>query len=152
VKKDTTVAQERIYTKTFLRFVGDRNMRMIKAQVLDQWKADRMSKVKPTTFNIEKRSLQAIFEIAKKWGYLQDNPFVHVTTLKVEERRLYMTGDELKRLFEVIDSDIVHARNSHHIESYTGSSGRTWSSCSTQACVERKDYSSGGKMSTCRRE
>lgn len=93
VKKGTTVAQEQ-----------------------DQWKPDRMSKVRPATFNIEKRSLQAIFEIEKKWGYLQENPFVNVTTLKVEERRLYMTGNELKRLFAVLDSDIVQARERHHRE------------------------------------
>jgi len=97
VKKESTVKLQHIHAATFLRIVGDRNLRTIRPQVLDHWKAERLGKIKPNTFNIEKRSLQAMFEIARRWGYIETNPFIDVSLVKTEERRLYLTDDELQR-------------------------------------------------------
>jgi len=104
-KKTNTILNERNYTKKFLAFVGDRDVRSIDARMLDQWKAATIKTVSPTTFNIERRTLQAIFSLAVKWGYMDKNPFREISKVKVEQKRLFLTDEELTRVFRLIDED-----------------------------------------------
>jgi integrase len=110
-KNARTIVNERNYCRKFLATVGDRNLRSIDIHLLDKWKTAPIKKVSATTFNIERRTLQGIFSIAVKWGYLDQNPFKQVEKIKTGERRLYLKDDELSRIMELIDKDILKARD-----------------------------------------
>lgn len=99
-KKSGTISLEKIVTNTFKSLVGDVDLRNIGQVELDIWKSSRLRSVRPATFNIELRTLRAILNIAKRWGYLADNPLDQVRKVRVEEKRLFMTTAELQRFFE----------------------------------------------------
>ncbi len=52
--------------------------------------------------NIELRTLRAIMNVAKRWGYLDKNPFDGVGKMREDEKRLFMTSSELQRFFETL--------------------------------------------------
>ncbi len=97
-----------------MSFVGNVNLRSIDLRLLDQWKSHSLSKVSPTTFNIERRMLQAAFQVAVKWNYLKTNPFKEVEKVKPQETRLFMQDGELKKIFDLIDDDLRTLRVSKH--------------------------------------
>lgn len=70
--------------------------------MLARWRAKRLEQVKPVTFNIELRTMKAIFSVAESWEYIEKNPFKKIGKLRVEEHRLYMTDGELARFFGVL--------------------------------------------------
>ncbi|MFN0157072.1 MAG: tyrosine-type recombinase/integrase [Bacteroidota bacterium] len=109
MKGPATIANERNYADKFLKFVGDINLRAIDQHLLDKWKGSLLGTVSPTTFNIERRSLHAALNKAVKWEYLDKNPMSSVETVKPTEHRLYLTNDEVTRLFNVIDGLIEGA-------------------------------------------
>ncbi len=61
----------------------------------------------------------SIFNVAKRWGYLDKNPFNEIGKLKVEERRLYLTDSELRRFFGAISLQISEAVKSKTRERLT---------------------------------
>jgi integrase/recombinase XerD len=110
-KAKGTVAAERIYSRTLMMIIRDRNLRSIDAQCLDQWKARRLeAAISPTTLNIERRSLHSMFNVAKKWKYIDDNPFASVKGVRVEERRLFMTAEELNEFFTAVRVKIASTK------------------------------------------
>ena len=110
-KAKGTVAAEKIYTATLMKIIGDPDLRSIDVQSLDGWKARRLETgISPTTLNIERRSLHAIFNVAKKWKYVDDNPFTSVKIMSVEERRLFLTADELNLFFTAVKNKIEATR------------------------------------------
>lgn len=111
-KSEQTIVNERNYTRKLIAFLGDISMRSIDARQLDKWKAHLLSSVNATTFNIERRTLQAAFSVAVRWGYLKENPFKGIQKAKHEERRLYLEYSELKCLFGLITHDLQESTNS----------------------------------------
>jgi len=110
-KADATVAQEKHYLKKLLRLVGDRVLRTITNVVLNKWKNALLESVNETTFNTERRELHAIFNVAKKWGYIDENPFASIEKAKPQERRLFMNDQEIRRLFKALNENIAKAKN-----------------------------------------
>lgn len=113
-KKASTVKLEEIHLHKFLTIVGNRNLRTINLQILDQWKSQILKTVNPVTFNIERRVLHRAFNVAKRWGYVETNPVSQIGKLRVEEKRLFLTDKEIRQLYEEIDADIRLTRNSNH--------------------------------------
>jgi integrase len=113
-KKASTVSLERIYLAEFLKVIGNVQLRSISVQDLDMWQAALLRKVNATTFNIRRSMIHAAFNKAKQWGYIAENPMAGVRKLRVEERRLHMTDEEIGAIRSEIDWDIGHARNRHH--------------------------------------
>jgi len=117
-KAKGTVDGEKIYTTTLMKLIGDPDMRSIDVQSLDHWKARRLEAgISPTTLNIERRSLHAIFNVAKKWKFVDDNPVTSVKIMSVEERRLFMTADELNMFFAAVRKRIEDTKQSSQRES-----------------------------------
>jgi integrase len=106
IKAKSTLELEKIYTKRFVDIVGDRPLRSIDFNTLDHWREQFCSVVSPTTFNIVVRTLRAIFNRAKKRGYIDNNPFDDIEKIRVNEKRLFLLKNELERLFEQIDKDL----------------------------------------------
>jgi integrase len=67
------------------------------------------NKIAPATFNLERRTLHAVFNVARKWGYININPFTTVTRAKPQEKRLFMTEGEIGILLDGIGSAIRDA-------------------------------------------
>jgi integrase len=86
--------------------IGDRMLDTIDVRVLEKWKVELLRTVSPTTFNIERKALQAMFNIAIKWGYLVENPFKSIQKLKVQQRRLFFKDEELEKILRIIVDDI----------------------------------------------
>ena len=107
-KSEKTILNEGNYARKFTEFIGDIDIRTIDAHLMAKWKADRLTKGSPTTFNIERRTLQAIFARALKWGFAESNPFKTIEKVKVEGHRLYLTDVEIEQLFAKIDIDIAN--------------------------------------------
>ncbi len=58
-----------------------------------------------TTANIRLRHAKAMFSKAVEWNHIAENPFSKVKPFKTEEKLRYLTPDELKRFFSVIDRE-----------------------------------------------
>lgn len=88
-------------------FFGNVSLRALNnARLLDKWKAAMLERVSPTTFNIHRRFLHAAFNVAIKWGYLDENPMATVKKETPHEQRLFMTKDELMSVLKLIGTDI----------------------------------------------
>lgn len=98
-KTSSTMAREHFVIEHFVDAVGDPDMRTIDAEMLAGWRSKRLEEVRPVTFNLELRTMKAIFGVAEDWEYIDKNPFRKMTKLRVEEHRLYMTDGELARFF-----------------------------------------------------
>ncbi len=62
-----------------------------------------------TTANIRLRHAKAMFSKAVEWGHLQTNPFSRVKPFKESEKLKYLTPQELKALFSVIEDELHKA-------------------------------------------
>ena len=108
-KKQSTIQLERTYLPRVLKIIGNKLLRSIDQHSIDKWQAQFARAISPTTFNIVLRILHAAFNIAKRWRYIDENPFSHVEKLKVEEKRLFLRNSEVEKIFELIDADILRA-------------------------------------------
>ncbi len=106
-KRVTTLDLEKRLLSDFEKISGNRPMRDYDTESVDHWKAEYAVRVSPTTVNIALRSLRAAFNTAKRWGYVEKNPFDGIAFLKVQEKRLFLTEAEINRLFTVIENDVV---------------------------------------------
>lgn len=113
-KAVTTIKGERIFTMTFLKIVGDLPLSAVTGSVLERWRFERLRRVKPVTFNDERRVLSHIFNKAVEHGYLPSNPFKKLNKVKEQEKRLYLTSEELERFFTALEENIRLARNRPH--------------------------------------
>ena len=115
-KKDSTIYAERQYARRFIEFARDVDLHnLLNPRLLDQWQTDLSSRVSPATFNIHRRFLHAAFNVAVKWEYLQSNPMASVQKAKTVERRLFMTQEELREIFKLIEEDLRKLRVHRHL-------------------------------------
>jgi|ERR1051326_1182720 integrase len=118
-KAQNTQNLERIYFAKFRSFVGNnRSLRSIDNRLVDKWRSCFIVEHSSATFNIVLRMLRAAFNCAIRWKLLDSNPFTSLKFEKIQERRLFLTGDELVRIFGEIDGDIrrtVHRKQKHFL-------------------------------------
>ena len=106
-KRASTITNERQYADAFTESMGDIEISaLMNIRLLDKWRAETISKVKPATFNIRRRFLHAAFNVAIRWNYLKSNPFKNVMKAQHIETRLFMKDDELQMIFDRIDKDL----------------------------------------------
>ena len=117
-KMDSTLAGEKIYASTFMRIVGDQPLKDITNAALDRWKHQRLEKVRPVTFNDERRVLSHIFNKALELEYIRKNPFKLIKKLKEQQKRLYLTSEELGKFLAEVEHLCTTARNATHRSNY----------------------------------
>jgi integrase len=89
--------------RRFLRTVGEIPLSEITTRQADMHISKRATEVRPATVNIELRSLRAVFGVAKKWGYVANNPFADTRSVPVPESQLsYLTRSDLQCLLSVV--------------------------------------------------
>jgi integrase len=108
-KQKSTVDLERTYIRKTVELIGNKTLRAIDQRDVDRWQAQLLAKLSVTSCNIILRTLRQAFNVAKRWHYVDENPFAHLSQLKPVEKRLFFLDDELKRIFQVIDEDVQNA-------------------------------------------
>ncbi len=89
--------------------VGDIPISMITGRDVDRYKTARVRRVKPITVNKELSTLKAAFNIAVRWDYIETNPFVGVTRLRIPEKPPeYFTREEVRMLEEETGGEWLH--------------------------------------------
>ncbi len=115
-KKASTIYNERQYADQFIAYAGDVDLRTLSSpRLLDQWRVTFSSRISPATFNIHRRFLHAAFNVAIKWEYLETNPMASVQKAKPVEKRLFMTEQELRQVFKLIEDDLHKLRVHRHL-------------------------------------
>ena len=114
LKLKSTLQVDGFRTKAFLRTVGDVPISSIRIETLEKWRAKRLEKVRPATFNGELRVLKTVFSKAVEYGYLQSSPFKKIKKVREEQKRLYMTSDEIRKMFDYLQHLTQNARNKNH--------------------------------------
>ncbi len=76
------------------------------ARMLDCWRATFAQRVRPATANISIRMVQALFDKAKAWEYVDESPSKGLQKLKVEVVRFFFLDEEVARVLALIESDI----------------------------------------------
>jgi integrase len=101
-----TISNEITCGRQFVAYFGNVSLRALSnPRILDKWKASVLGRVSPTTFNIHRRFMHAAFNVAIKWGYLDENPMATIKKEKPHEQRLFMTKDELGSVLDLIVKD-----------------------------------------------
>ena len=117
-KAETTIAIEKIYSKTFQGIAGDIALDQVTTTVAERWQHERLKSVKPVTVNDERRVLSHIFNRAVDEGLIAANPFRKLKRLKEQQKRLYMTSEELTLFFQELELRSKNARNAPHRRAY----------------------------------
>ena len=92
-------------TKLFVSFIGDKYIHLVKPLDVERYKNHRLESVKPTTVNIELRTIKAMFGYAVKWGLLEKSPCRNVQQVRIPEQTpIYLTQDQVRTLLGAIDN------------------------------------------------
>ncbi len=91
-------------TKFFLNFVGNISLKAVTPKIIEEFKLNRLSQVKPASVNMWLRHLKAIFQTAVKWAFLEKNPFKEVSQVKIKGNNLpkFLTKEQVRILLDSI--------------------------------------------------
>ena len=97
-------------------FFGNKNIQEITPLDVERYKQKRLGKVSPSTVNREITCPKHIFNKAKEWEKIRENPIASVKLFRVDEKRIrYLEKEEIARLIEVcpdyLNSIIIVALN-----------------------------------------
>jgi hypothetical protein len=90
-----TVAIYHTALSHLISIIGDLNIKDVTAKHADTYKTTRLQsnkhrseteKVKPTTVNCEIRTIRAGFNVALKWGLINQNPFVSTSLSSIADK------------------------------------------------------------------
>ena len=87
----------------FANFAQPQTTGDLNRERLEEWKADRLKEVSPTTVNIELRHLKACFHKAVEWGIMDQRQFAGVKQLKqLKKLPRFLSKEEIKKLSETM--------------------------------------------------
>lgn len=105
--------------KLFLKHIGNVNLETIKPLDVERFKNSRLGAirrnsktetVRPTSVNIELRTIKAMFGYAVKWGLLEKSPFKGVTFVRIPQQPpAYLTAEQVKKLLEKVNREDLRA-------------------------------------------
>lgn len=99
----TSVDIFKVALRNFQSIVGDCQLASLNYRHVDLYKADRLRLVKPTTVNIELRSLRAILNVAVRWGMLEANPFSKMRQVRIPERMpLSFSKEDFQKFMQAV--------------------------------------------------
>ena len=91
--------QDKTAAKHLLKFFQGYRLDQITPEAIEQFKINRLKKVKPISVNRDLQVLRALLNKAIAWGYLRENPMKHVKLFKEPPGRVrYLTQEEINRL------------------------------------------------------
>jgi integrase len=103
-KAENTFLLDRYSLESFLKFIGNVQLRTITNEKIEEYKVHRLTVVKPTTINLEIRQMKAAFELSVKWGYIPQNPFKGIKQLKIKNSNFpkFLGKEEVRALLDSI--------------------------------------------------
>ena len=76
----------------------------ITIQDVENFKIERLKKVKPATIRLEFRTLKAVFNLAIKWKLIKENPITAVSVPKGPDLKIRrLTENEIENLLKVVE-------------------------------------------------
>jgi len=108
--------RDEISIKHLCGFFKNKSLQDITSLDVEKYKQKRIGKVSPNTVNRELACLKHIFNKAKEWGRLKENPISSVKLFKTDNRRIrYLSREEIAKLLknspENLKSIIIFALN-----------------------------------------
>ena len=104
-----TVKEYKSVFNNFAVFTGDINLKLMSVQLIENYKAHKLSQVTPDTVNKHLRTLKAGFNFAIKLNWITENPFNKIVKIKIPQKNLpIFNSEEICALFSVIsDKNIL---------------------------------------------
>jgi site-specific recombinase XerD len=91
--------------RLFIQFVGEIRLNKIDARIVEKFIQSRTSKFACAGYY---RSLKAAFNVALRWNYILENPFVKVKPPKLPKKiPLFISEDELQQILKEVDNATV---------------------------------------------
>lgn len=95
LRYSTTLIYKRVF-RDFIRIIGDKHLKLINAKDIEIYKSKRLEDVSPSTVNIDLTTLKAIFNIAIRFNWLNNNPVDQIKKLKINDKERYsFNNDEI---------------------------------------------------------
>lgn len=103
-----------IYTKSTFRsycaalknlqnIVGEIRLSTLSLRTADQFKSRRLQIVSAASVNVDLRALKSLFKLAKRWGYIGENPFADVPLARTQQREpKFLSNDNYHTLIDGI--------------------------------------------------
>ena len=89
--------------KNLLRYLGNKPIKIITTKELDNYKNYRSEQIAKSTVNIELTCIKAIFNLALRWQWINNNPAKYVSKFRIEQHEiLCFTNNELRTLLSNI--------------------------------------------------
>lgn len=103
---ETFLKDERVL-RNLLAYFGDIYLNTIEPKDVELYRIKRLESVSPETVNLEFRHLKAIFNRALSYGYIQDNPFCRIRSLKIPESNIprFFELEEIAKVREIFSKD-----------------------------------------------
>ena len=97
----TTQRRDGLVTAHFLKFIGKALIRQITNEDIEAYKAFRKRSVSAGTVNLELRVLKSVFNRAKDWNYVRENPVEKVKQYRLDTKPVrFLSPEEGARLIE----------------------------------------------------
>lgn len=105
-KAKATYDKEKWIFQRFLETVGNKPVRLITVRDCETYLVtQKQLGRKEDGINIDYRHLKALFNKAKEWGYIKENPWTRVKPLKgVKTPPKFLSVDEMKRVLEYLEA------------------------------------------------
>lgn len=118
LQKSTSQIYNRVLND-MIRIIKNKPVKLITNKEIENYKSVRITEVKKTTVNIDLKTMKAIFNIALKWNWINDNPMRYVKQIITEQKeKLSFSDIELKVLLNNIKD--TYLKNIVFTGLYTG--------------------------------
>jgi len=98
-----TVAIYRAALNRFLSLIGDCPVSSLTPQHADAYKVGRLQAISPVTVNIDLRTLRAAFNVAKRWRFIEHNPFTGIQLANPPEiPPSFFTRQDFQKLIDLV--------------------------------------------------
>jgi len=94
-----TIKIYRIAVKNFIRIVGDKPIRLFTEKDAEDYKVQRLKEVSRSTINIDIATLKALFNIAVKLNYINNNIWKGIKKMKI--------NDDKVKVFSELEIDLL---------------------------------------------
>lgn len=109
-KAPSTLAREGRILRKLKNFTGELFLTDITIKLLEDYRLQSQKLINEETINLEFRHFKAIFNRAKKLGYLSENPFSEIKPIRVPEIDIprFFEIDEIEKVREAFRNDSFH--------------------------------------------
>jgi integrase len=118
LQKSTVQIYKRVFNN-MIRILNNVSIALISNRDIENYKSLRISEVSKTTVNIDLKTMKAIFNIALRWKWIDENPLWYAKQFRIPQKeKLSFSENQLKFLIDNIEN--TKLKNIVLFASYTG--------------------------------